>query len=83
MSWTMVSGIGGAMTRTAVAVALVGLAATGATVPANATPGFGGMPGTPVPLDNPPTGPDDPACLGAALFIPVHGRPIWPSHQSG
>src|ERR1700687_1619238 len=37
MSWAMASGVRGAMTRTAVAAALIGIVATSATVPANAT----------------------------------------------
>jgi hypothetical protein len=67
MNCAMASGVRGVMTRTAVAVALMGMAATGATVPANATPGFASVPGTPVLLDDPnppppptPTGPSDP-----------------------
>jgi hypothetical protein len=54
------------MTKTAVAVALIGMASTGATVPMNATPGFTGTLYTPAPLDDPnagvPTNPYDPQC---------------------
>lgn len=71
-----------AMTRTAVAVALtvavalIGIAATGATVPVNATPGFAGVFGTPAPLDDPPTGPDDPACLAEPGLATCQGGPF-------
>ncbi len=41
---TMISVIRGVVTGTALTVALIGAAATGATVPANATPSFAGMP---------------------------------------
>lgn len=40
MSWVMASGIRGALSRTAVAAAFIGMAVMGATVPANATPAF-------------------------------------------
>jgi hypothetical protein len=77
MSWATASRVRGAMTRTAVALALIGLAAAGATVPANATPGSGGMPGTPAPLQ-PATGPDDPACLAQPYLSECMGSNSLP-----
>jgi hypothetical protein len=68
MSRGMVSAVGAAMTRTAVAAAIIGVVATGVTVPANA------MPGTPVPLDV-PTGPNDPACATMPWFAACLGGP--------
>lgn len=77
MSW-MASGVRSAMTITAVAVALIGTAATGATAPANAAPGFAGMWG-PAPLDDAPTGPDDPKCIQMPLSPVCKGGPYAPS----
>ena len=51
MSRGMALGVRRAITRTALALALIGIAATDATLPANATPGFAGVPGTPALLE--------------------------------
>jgi hypothetical protein len=68
-----------AMTRTAVAVALIGMAATGTTVLAHATPELRGRPAL---LDDPdpnvPTGPDDPKCAAMPWFAPCQGGPFAP-----
>jgi hypothetical protein len=75
----MVSGFRGAMTRTAVAAVLIGIAATCATIPVNATAGFTGRPGTPAPLDDPnpgaPTNPDDPRCVAMPSVAQCQGGP--------
>ena len=82
MSRGLASGVRCAITRTAVALALIGLAATGATLPANATPGFAGVPGTPALLDDPnpgvPTNPDDPLCATMPLVAQCQGGPYAP-----
>lgn len=70
MSWTVGSGLRGVITKTAVAVTVIGAVAAGVPALANATPGLSGLPGTPLPLQNPdpggpPTGPNDPRCSGA------------------
>jgi hypothetical protein len=70
------------MTRTAVAVALIGMVATGTTVLAHATPEFVGVRGTPALLDDPnpgaPTGPDDPLCARTPLSPVCQGGPYAP-----
>ena len=48
MSRGMALAVRCAITRTAVALALTGIAATDATLPANATPGFAGVPVRPL-----------------------------------
>ncbi len=88
MTWAVVAAIRGAMTRTAVTVALIGVAAAGATVPTNATPRVADMPGIPVPLrgpnpGSPPTNPDDPRCAADPEAGQCHGAgnapdPTWP-----
>jgi hypothetical protein len=69
MSWGTAFGVRCVLTSTAAAVTFIGVAVTGAVVPANATPGFAGMSRTPAPLDPPdpnlPTNPNDPRCAGA------------------
>jgi hypothetical protein len=61
MNWAMASKIRGAMTRTAVAASLIGMAFAGAVVPASA--------------DNAPTGPDDPACIADPTDAVCMGGP--------
>lgn len=61
MSWVTASGVGGPLTRTAVAAAVAGVSVTGATVPANATPAGAGLPGVPGPL-RPLAVQNDPGC---------------------
>lgn len=82
MSGGMALAFRAAMTRTAVAVALIGIAATGTTVAANATPEFASVRGTPTLLDDPdpnvPTGPDDPRCAAMPWFAPCQGGPFAP-----
>ena len=79
MSRGMALGVRRAITRTALALALIGIAATDATLPANATPGFAGVPGTPALLDDPnpgvPTNPDDPLCATMPLAAQCQGGP--------
>jgi hypothetical protein len=53
MSSVMASGVRGAMTRTVVAVALIGTVVMGATVPGDAASGVAGMPGARAPLEEP------------------------------
>lgn len=83
MSWGMASGVRWAITRTAVAVALIGIAATAATVPVNATPGFAGVTVMPAPFDDPnpglPTGPNDPLCIS----MPAVAQCVGPICQHG
>jgi hypothetical protein len=74
MSWVMASVVRGATTRTVVAVALIGTVVMGATVPGDAASGVAGMPGTPVPLEE-PTGPEDPACMAQPYLSQCMGGP--------
>ena len=70
----MASGVRGAMTRTVVAVALIGTVVMGATVPGDAASGVAGMPGIPAPLRE-PTGPGDPACMAQPYLSQCIGGP--------
>src|ERR1700756_2958493 len=91
MSWGTALGVRGVLTSTAAAVTFIGVAVTGAVVPANATPGFAGMSRTPAPLDPPdpnlPTNQNDPRCAGAFSSMaqgqgapfPVGGAPPGPA----
>lgn len=66
MSWSMTSGMRGTLTRTAVAVAIAGLAVMGTAVPANAMPAFA--------QDDPACewlGWRHPACAGGLFDSPV------------
>lgn len=78
MGWAMASGVRGAVRKTAVAVAFVGLTATGATIPAKATPGFAPASGTHA-VDDPdpglPTGPDDARCATMSWAAECQGGP--------
>jgi hypothetical protein len=58
MNWVMASGVHSTLIRTAAAAVIAGVAVTGATIPANATPA---APGAPMPL-RPLFVQDDPAC---------------------
>jgi hypothetical protein len=60
MSWVMASGVGGTLTRAALAAAVAGAAVMGATGLANAMPGGAGLPGEPLPLR--PLFVQDPGC---------------------
>jgi hypothetical protein len=79
MSWELASRVRGAMTTTAVAVAIMGLTQTGVAASANATPNFAG------PLaaslgqfgSDAPTGPDDPLCAQMPLDAICEGGPYW------
>jgi hypothetical protein len=82
MSRGMTLAVRAAMAKTAVAVALIGMAAAGTTVLAHATPEFASVRGTPALLDDPdpgaPTGPDDPLCAQMPLFPVCQGGPYAP-----
>lgn len=73
MSWVMVSGIRGALTRAAMAAAFIGVAVMGAAGSAEASPGAAGLSGIPAPLD--PAcdwlGARHPLCAGGAFDSPV------------
>src|SRR5689334_16001948 len=75
------SGVRGAVTKTAVVAAFVGIgiAAAGATVPANATPGFAAISGKSAFVNDPdpglPTGPDDPRCATMSWAAECQGGP--------
>jgi hypothetical protein len=79
MSWELASRVRGAMTTTAVAVAIMGLTQTGVAASANATLNFAG------PLaaslgqfgSDAPTGPDDPLCAQMPLGAICEGGPYW------
>ena len=83
MSRGMASAVRAAMTKIAVAVALIGMAATGANVLAHATPELASVRGTPALLDDPdpnvPTGPNDPRCATMPWFAPCQGGPFAPA----
>jgi hypothetical protein len=80
MSQGMAFQIRGAMVKTAVTIALFGIAATGTTVAANATPGFAAQRDTPVLLDDPdpgtPSSPDDPRCATMPWAVQCQGGPF-------
>ncbi|CAA0091665.1 Uncharacterised protein [Mycolicibacterium vanbaalenii] len=70
-------GMRGAVAGAACAVALAGMAVTGATALASAAPGSGSA-AAPVPLQNPdlPTNPDDPRCPAMPEAAPCVGGPF-------
>jgi hypothetical protein len=76
MRWWVATGIRGAMTKIAVAVALIAIASAGVAVPANAAPGVVG--GIGVPLDDLPTGPLDPKCATMPADAACVGSPFVP-----
>lgn len=77
MTWVTASRLRGTMTKTAVALSILGTATTGATIPANAAPGFARTPAAP--LDDPdpglPTNPSDPRCAGMPGLAQCQGGP--------
>lgn len=75
MNWAMSSGVGSAITKIAAVVALIVISATGVTIPAHAIPGFVDTSGRPVPLDDPPTDPNDPRCLQWPGWAACQGGP--------
>jgi hypothetical protein len=80
MRGAMAAGVRGTLTKTVVAAAFgIGIAVAGATVPANATPGFAAGFGTRAFLDDPdpgfPTGPDDPRCMTMSWATECQGGP--------
>ncbi len=88
MNRMMAPAVRGAVTRAALAGVLMGVAATGAAVPAYATWGSAGRTVAPAPLQAPdpggPTSPDDPRCivipeLPVCQGGPYDGVPTSPS----
>lgn len=85
MSWAIPSSVRAAITKMAVAAALVAIAA-GATVPANATDSLADTFGAPARLDDPvpgpgpevPTNPLDPRCAQMPTFAMCQGGPYAP-----
>jgi hypothetical protein len=80
MRGAMASGVRGTLTKSVVAAAFgIGIAVAGATVPANATPGFAAGFGARAFLDDPdpgfPTGPDDPRCMTMSWATECQGGP--------
>jgi hypothetical protein len=77
----LASRVRGAMTKTAVAVAFVGLAQTGMAGPANASPGVGGPLVPPISVGqfrtDAPTGPDDPLCIQMPTDPVCEDGPYW------
>lgn len=80
MRCTRAFGFRAAVTKLAVAVALIGLAVTGATTPANAVPRFGDTPRAPFSRDDPspslPTNPSDPRCAAMPEAAQCQGGPF-------
>ncbi len=85
MSWTNASGVRSAMTKGALAGALIVVAATGAAGPATAMPALGGTSIAPAPLQppGPPTGPDDPRCITQPTNPVCRWRPVCASASAG
>ncbi len=74
------SGFRAAVTKLAVAVALIGLVVTSATTSASALPRLGNAPAAPFSLDDPspslPTNPDDPRCAAMPEVAQCQGGPF-------
>ena len=81
MNSELASRVGGAMTKTAVAVAFVGLAQTGMAGLASASPSVGGPLVPPLSVGqfrtDAPTGPDDPLCIQMPTDPVCEGGPYW------
>jgi hypothetical protein len=79
MNWELPSRVRCTMTRTAVAVALLGLTQTGMAGPANATPSVSGSLAVSLGQfsSDAPTGPDDPLCIQMPTDPVCQGGPYW------